>query len=219
MADRYGYVMVVPEGLRESWNTGSSIPQGYSEENGIDDLAFVAALVDDVLSTGAVDPSRIYAMGVSKGGMMAYHAACNLPGRFAAIAVVAATMTSQSCPGPLGTSLLHIHGTDDERVPFAGGTGDFSARGQSWPSAYAGIMTFSANAQCGQDWEAQQITADTLCTEVACPGSDAVQYCLVDGGGHTWPGVQTTRRQERQGARSSSLFDATAYIAAFFAEH
>ena len=40
-----------------------------------------AALVDDVLSTGAVDPSRIYAMGVSKGGMMAYHAAYGLEAR------------------------------------------------------------------------------------------------------------------------------------------
>lgn len=216
MADRYGFVMAVPEGLRESWNTGSLDPQGYAEENGIDDLAFVAALIDDVLATGAVDPARVYGMGVSRGGMMVYYAACNLPGRFAAIAAVAATLASGSCPDPGSTSLLHIHGTDDERVPFAGGTGEFTARDQSWPSAYAGIMTFAARAQCGQDWQARQVTADTLCTQVACGGGESVEYCLVDGGGHAWPGVALTARQERQGATSSALFAATDYIAAFF---
>jgi polyhydroxybutyrate depolymerase len=219
MANRYGFVLAVPEGLRESWNTGSIDPQGYAEENGIDDLAFVSALVDDVLATGAADPARIFATGVSRGGMMSYHAACNLPGRFAAVAVVAGTLASGSCAYSSGVSLLHIHGTDDERVPFNGGPGDFTARGQIWPSAYAGIQTFAAGAQCGVDWETQQVTTDTACSSVACPGSDIVEYCLVEGGGHTWPGVQTTRRQQRQNAQSSSLFNATDYIAAFFLSH
>lgn len=219
MADRYGFVMAVPVGVRESWNSGSVDPQGYAEENGIDDLSFVAALVDDVVATGAARPDKVYAMGVSMGGMMTYSAACNLPGRFAAIAVVAGTLSSGRCANAAGVSLLHIHGTADERVPFEGGQGEFTASDQVWTSARQGINIFAGNAQCSANWQSQQITSDTTCNTTACPGSDEVQYCLIQGGGHTWPGVATTKRQKRQGASATSTFSATDRIAAFFQRH
>lgn len=58
MADRYGFVMAVPEGIQKSWNTGSPHPQGYAEENGINDLAFVSAVLDDVLALGVANPTK-----------------------------------------------------------------------------------------------------------------------------------------------------------------
>lgn len=219
MADRYGFVMAVPVGVRETWNNGSIDPQGYAEDHGIDDLSFVAALVDEVLASGVARADRVYAMGVSMGGMMTYNAACNLPGRFAAIAVVAGTLSSGRCADAAGISLLHIHGTEDERIPFEGGQGEFTASDQVWTSARQGILTFADAAQCSPNWQSRQITADTTCTVTACPGSDAVEYCLVQGGGHTWPGVATTKRQKRQGASSTSTFNATDAIAAFFQQH
>ena len=219
MADRDGFVLALPEGVQESWNTGSIDPQGYAEENGIDDLAFVAQMLDDILAEGIADSSKVYAMGMSRGGMMVYTVACGLPGRFAAIAAVAGTLSSGTCANPEGVSLLHIHGTEDDRVPFEGGHGKSTPRGQEWASARAGILTFAQNAQCSPDWQSQQVTPDTLCNRAACPGSDEVEYCLIEGGGHGWPGAETTRRQRAQGASSSSSFNATDYIAAFFLEH
>lgn len=219
MADSYGFVMAVPVGLKETWNSDSVDPQGYAQEHGVNDLGFVSALLDDVLATGLVNPGKVYAMGVSMGGMMTYDAACSLPGRFAAIAVVAGTLSSGRCANVEGVSLLHIHGTADERVPFEGGQGDFTASDQAWLSARQGILTFAAAAQCSADWQTQQITADTTCNISACSGSDQVEYCLVQGGGHTWPGVATTKRQKRQGATSTSTFNATQEIAQFFLRH
>lgn len=219
MADRNGFVLALPEGLQESWNTGSIDPQGYAEENGINDVAFVSQMLDDILASGIVDSNRVYAMGMSRGGMMVYTVACGLPGRFAAIASVSGTLSSGSCANPGGASLLHIHGTADDRVPFEGGRAEDTPRGQEWASARAGIMTFAQNAQCSADWQSQQVTADTLCNRAACPGSDEVEYCLIEGGGHLWPGAETTRRQRAQGVSTSSSFNATDYIAAFFLKH
>lgn len=216
MADRYGFVMAVPEGIQKSWNTGSPHPQGYAEENGVNDLAFVSALLDDVLALGVANPARVFAMGVSRGGMMTYHAACAMPSRFAAIAAVAGTLSSGICPNPQGVSLLHIHGTADERVPFEGGSGQFTAKGGSWMSAQQGIHIFAQNAQCSAHWQSKQVTADTTCYQSDCSQGDKVEYCLIQGGGHTWPGVATTKRQQRQGAVSSYSFNATDYIAEFF---
>lgn len=151
--------------------------------------------------------------------MMTYYAACTMPGRFAAVAVVAGTLSSGSCPNPQGVSLLHIHGTADERVPFEGGRGEFTARGEGWMSAQQGIQIFAQNAQCSSSWQSRQVTADTACYQSDCPQGDTVEYCLIQGGGHTWPGVATTKRQQRQGAVSSSSFNATNYIADFFLKH
>jgi polyhydroxybutyrate depolymerase len=219
MADRYGFVVAVPVGVRESWNTGSVNPQGYADENNIDDLSFTAALIDDVVASGVANADKVYAMGVSLGGMMTYNAACNLPGRFDAIAVVAGTLASGQCANAAGVSLLHIHGTEDENVPFEGGAGQFTSSGQVWTSARQGIMTFAASEQCSTDWQTQQISSDTTCNIAACPGGDVVEYCLVQGGGHTWPGVAATKRQQRRGAAATSSFNATDEIATFFLKH
>ena len=152
--------------------------------------------------------------------MMAYWAACNFGNQdFAALAVVAATLASGRCSRPQGVSLLHVHGTADQRVPWDGGSGRFTARGGNWESARRGIEIFASGAQCSPNWTAQQASRDTTCYSTACPGSDEVEYCLVQGGGHAWPGVSTTRRQERQGVYSSQDFFATEAIAQFFLEH
>lgn len=219
MADRYGFVLALPEGVRESWNTGSIDPQGYAEENGINDVAFVSQMLDEILAMGIADSSRVYAMGMSRGGMMVYTVACGLPGRFAAIASVAGTLSSGTCANPVGTSLLHIHGTNDDRVPFEGGRGADTPRGQEWTSARQGISIFAQNAQCSANWQEQQVTPDTLCRRTTCGGADDVEYCLVIGGDHQWPGAETTRRKRALGASSSGSFNATDYIAAFFLNH
>src|SRR6185503_17547684 len=78
--------------------------------------------LDELERTHRVDPDRVFATGISNGGMMAGRLACDLPGRFAAIAPVAATLAT-SCDRAEPVSVLHIHGTADMSVPIAGGFG------------------------------------------------------------------------------------------------
>ena len=225
-ADQHGFIIAAAEGVadprtgEQSWNTGSPTPRGYAETTDVDDLAFVRKIIDDSRASGLIDSSRIYAAGVSRGGMMAYWAACNFGSRdFTAIAAVSATLSSGHCPRPQGVSLLHVHGTEDERITWLGGKGRFTPQGADWESAWKGVQTFASGARCANEWTTRQVTSDTACHATSCPGSQTVEYCLIEGGGHAWPGVPTNRRQKLQGVYSSMKFNATEAITQFFAAH
>jgi polyhydroxybutyrate depolymerase len=211
MADGHGYVVVAPEGLDGNWNAG-----GDGEKTNADDLAFVKAIIDDVSGVTPINAARVYAMGLSKGGMMAYHAACELPGRFAAIAAVASTMSSKTCTAPSGVSLLHIHGTADENVPWEGGRGEQTGRRNDWPPVERGISIWSQGNQCPTMQAPRQVAQDTTCSSVRCGTGETVEVCKVQGGGHAWPGISPTKQQKKADTYVSQYFDATEHIAAFF---
>ena len=225
MADRYGMVLVVPQGIgrrnpgRGSWNANSISPSGYAENSGVNDLGFVEALLRNVPSSYSIDRSRIYAMGFSKGGMMAYRAACVLRGQITAIAVVSGTLSSADCPNPQGVSVLHIHGTDDQNVPFKGGTGAMTGRRANWPAVNRGLGFFTSGNQCSSARETRRISNDTSCTVNRCGNNETVQLCLVQGGGHAWPGARPAKWQINNGVNVTQSFDASDYIARFLLSH
>jgi polyhydroxybutyrate depolymerase len=94
-ADKEGFAVVYPNGTGEGdlllvWNSGGF--RGANARGRPDDVAFVEAVRDDLASIAAVDPKRVYATGMSNGGMMCYRLAAELADRIAAIAPVAGTM-------------------------------------------------------------------------------------------------------------------------------
>lgn len=216
MADRYGFLLILPEGVRNSWNTGADT--GYASRSGVDDVGFVSALLDTAAVNYPVDSSRVYATGMSAGGMLTYRLACDLPGRFSAIAVVAGTLATPTCSGADEVSLLHIHGTNDENVPLEGGAGEMSARTASYPSVYSAIDLFKSRNQCGGG-SMSSPAQDTSCETSACADGETVQFCQVQGGGHAWPGIAAARWQERNDVYVSPYFNATDYIAQFLLSH
>ena len=72
-------------------------------------MGFITQLVSTVSRQLPVDPKRVYATGISEGGMLAYHLACQTS-VFAAIGPDSATLLG-SCPAPPAISVIHIHGT------------------------------------------------------------------------------------------------------------
>ena len=85
------------------------------------DLDFVEALIDDVASRHAVDPTRIYATGYSLGSMFTYELACHLSSRFAAIASFAGTMpvSPAECAPEDNVPIMHLHGEDDWLIAYS----------------------------------------------------------------------------------------------------
>src|SRR5580704_8834959 len=75
-ADKEGFVVAYPNGsgrLRNrllTWNSGNCC--GYALDNSVDDVGFIRALIDALEKTRAIDPTRVYATGMSNGGMMTY---------------------------------------------------------------------------------------------------------------------------------------------------
>lgn len=71
-----------------------------------------------------VDANRIFATGMSNGGMISYVMACELPDIFKAIASVAGTDNTVTCSHKQPISILHIHAQNDDHVLFNGGAGE-----------------------------------------------------------------------------------------------
>ena len=99
-ADEEHFIVVYPEGNGKlphkllTWNCGFCC--GYSLENNIDDVGYIRALVEYLKETYSIDADRIYATGMSNGGIMSYQVGAALSDIFAAIAPVAAQIGGQA---------------------------------------------------------------------------------------------------------------------------
>jgi len=72
-ADEAGFMVVYPSGSGRlpdmlTWNAGNCC--GYAQRHKIDDVGFVAALLDDLATVANVDAKRVYATGMSNGALM-----------------------------------------------------------------------------------------------------------------------------------------------------
>jgi polyhydroxybutyrate depolymerase len=100
------------------WNSGA-----WTIGSPIDDIDFINTIIEFVSNKYNINTKRIYSTGMSNGGFMSYHLACNLSSKIAAIASVTGSMSKQtleSCNPNHPTSILQIHGTVDGSVPFNG---------------------------------------------------------------------------------------------------
>nr|WP_245563498.1 prolyl oligopeptidase family serine peptidase [Longispora albida] len=119
--ERGGFVNAYPDGADHAWNAGGGCC-GELGRSDVDDVAFLSAVVAEASRNTSIDPSKVYATGMSNGAMMAYRLACETT-LFAAIAPVSGTMLVP-CASPAPVSVLHIHDTADRNVPYAGGEGE-----------------------------------------------------------------------------------------------
>ncbi len=124
IADREDFIVVYPAGVDGQWNDGRGKTfRGAKENAAVDDVGFLSALIDLFVQQGQADAVRIYAMGLSNGGMMTYRLGIELGHRLAAIAAVIANMpekiSSLRASRPL--SVLIMNGTADPMMPWNGG--------------------------------------------------------------------------------------------------
>ena len=119
-ADRGGFVAAFPDGVGRTWNASPDCC-GQAARDQVDDVGFIKQLVATLGSQMRIDPRRVYATGISNGALLAYRLACDTT-IFAAIGPVSGTMINP-CPHPAPISIIHIHGTADQTIPYAGGPG------------------------------------------------------------------------------------------------
>ncbi len=119
-SDEAGFIVVYPSGTGvgpfRTWNAGGF--SGKMAEGRADDVAFLGKVLDDLAAVASVDGKRVYACGMSNGGMMCYRLAAELSDRIAAIAPVAGTLAIEQCRPKRAVPVIHFHGTRDNIVPF-----------------------------------------------------------------------------------------------------
>ncbi len=112
-------------GSNQHWNDCRSDTNFGPGAEDVDDVGFIAALIDWVeASEYNIDPDRIYVVGSSNGGMMSYRLARELNDRIAGIAAFIAAEPSDntnSCGAPTQSMPVFIaNGTADQVIPWAG---------------------------------------------------------------------------------------------------
>jgi polyhydroxybutyrate depolymerase len=126
LADKEKFVLVVPDGTENSrrerfWNAGPICCDFFNSR--VNDEQFLVDLVKYVSARNNVDSRRVYFIGHSNGGAMAYRIACHHRELVAAMASLAGVGQDEmpACGGSDSVGVLHIHGTSDEEVNYLGG--------------------------------------------------------------------------------------------------
>jgi predicted esterase len=125
-AEVLGVAVVRPEGTTDRlgnrfWNAAPACCDFFGA--GVDDAAYLLALVEEARARMAV--SEVILFGHSNGGFMAYALACAQPARFAAVVTIAGALPDPAPPscGVTGPArLLHLHGSSDWVIGYAGGS-------------------------------------------------------------------------------------------------
>jgi 7,8-dihydropterin-6-yl-methyl-4-(beta-D-ribofuranosyl)aminobenzene 5'-phosphate synthase len=205
-ADEVGFVAVHPQALNDPPAWYGPLPS----EAGQNDRLFFEALLSYLPEVISIDPDRIYATGMSNGGTMTYRLGCDMAGTFAAIAPVAGGhLNHQLCEPESPISVLVIHGTDDQVIPYEG-------QGRDQPSVHVWLEAWAEHNLCDsvpvESHPYQSVRAETW---THCDGGVEVVLYTLEGGGHTWPGAP----QGLSVGTSFPYMSATDVIWEFFASH
>jgi polyhydroxybutyrate depolymerase len=226
LADREGFLVAYPDGLQGHWRDGRAMPRGMTDEHA-DDVAFVAALLDDAAKFHTIDSRRIFAAGMSNGAIFSHYVALKMPERIAAIAAVAggiATGIAADFKPAAPVSVLIIHGRDDPLVLYNGGPVS-RTHGSIVPTERAVRLWLAADGISSTPQTRRTVSAKPAgdCTEhwqswSGGRNASAVTLIALDGGGHTWPGGRQYLPKIVVGAVCPEL-DATRTIWEFFSQH
>ena len=124
LAEADTFILIYPQGsYLNGFSHWNACPIGGDNKSDADDFSFVEDIIDEISSQYNIDMERIYAVGYSNGGMMAYGLANYKSDLIAAVASVSGAMLdcigNTSHPMPV----LHLHGTDDYVLPYNGDKG------------------------------------------------------------------------------------------------
>ncbi len=250
-ADAHGFLAVYPEGVGKrrlgkhfgTWNGGYCC--GPAMEQGVDDVAFVGQLLDELGEGWPIDEKRIYATGISNGGVMSLALACGLSDRIAAVAPIGSPGAAPDCAPSRPVPVLLFHGTADTCAPYDGG----ETCGGCWSRFFEQTLGVEIDAGdihgCAgareqlESWRAANTcsttsaatfltTDDAVCVRYdGCAEGATAALCTIGGGGHTWPGADLACNPKRRLCRkmltilgpTSEATDANEIMWAFFEEH
>jgi polyhydroxybutyrate depolymerase len=204
-ADKAGFLLATPDGTRDLlgnrfWNATDACCDFF--HTGVDDVAYLDAVIGEISARYPVDPARIYVVGHSNGAFMAHRYACDRATKVAAIVTLAGmTWKDQGhCPagspgGPgaspgAAVSVLHVHGRNDTTVGYDGGATPEGA----YPGAVETVGDWAAKNGCtgplaatGRRLDLERTVPGDETVEQAeggCPAGVGVALWTIEGGGH-----------------------------------
>jgi len=235
-ADKEGFLAVFPNAMARDparpgsffrnpqlWNDGSD--RFYPGQTAVDDIGFIAAMLDDLSVRFAMDERRIFLTGFSNGASMSFRVGAQLSDRIAAIAPVAGALWFDPPVFRHPVSLCYITGTADPLNLIEGGVPKLATgasdkvRAKPKPPVRDSILKLVKALGCPATMPSVSYAHGVrMETYSPCMGDAEVVYIAVDGLGHTWAGGKSLLPESMVGKTSKSI-RATDVIWAFFRKH
>ncbi len=222
-ADREGFLVAYPSGTGIgpflTWNAGTFFEGRRNDRT--DDVKFLSRVIDDLSSIAGVDPHRVYATGMSNGGMMCYRLAAELSDRIAAIAPVAGTVAIAESRPERPVPVIHFHGSRDNIVPFAN-RNRLERNVTRFRDVDESVRLWVRLNGCDETPARDRLSKEgdplTVMRSIHANGRDGSEVVLVviEGGGHTWPGRKPPVSFI---GKSTTTFSANDLLWEFFQKH
>ena len=201
LAEQRGFLYIHPDGTKDAsgntfWNATDACCDLRAV--GTDDAAYLLSMIQQVQQKYTVDPKRIYIVGHSNGGFMSYRMACDHADKVAAIVSLAgATFADPArCKPSQPVSVLQVHGTADNVIPYTGG----QILGHAFPPAEETVSTWASLDGCGatpaasatklnldEGLEGDDASASTF---TGCTSGTSVELWSIKDGAHS-PNLST----------------------------
>ncbi|MEM9651949.1 MAG: PHB depolymerase family esterase [Actinomycetota bacterium] len=205
LADEEGFLVAWPYGIRWSWNGGgdpwpsdTELDErpgigccGHALNQGINDVAFIRSLIESIVASYDVDPSRIYISGFSTGCMLAQRMAAEASDVITGVACMSGFRLVEASSDYEPVPVAVFNGTDDTIAPY---------ERDYWPGAVANFDTWRDINGCVDEpaevwrdgdhvmWQADDCTAGSRIALITLDGVGHVTYR-----GHGGLDVDTTR--------------------------
>jgi polyhydroxybutyrate depolymerase len=193
-SENEGFIVAYPNGTgiknykgTKTWNAGNCCGPAYIMQ--INDVGFISELINEIQKNYNIDKKRIYILGISNGGMLAYILTCKLSDKIASIADITGAMNITDCSPTQPVSVLIVHGTADPVIRYEGGkplnNPDWIRRLDN-PTSYA-LSFWSRYNQCSQTPTRNQYGDIIKETYTNCSNETEVTLYTIVGGGHYYP--------------------------------
>ncbi|MEY4566013.1 MAG: hypothetical protein RLY14_983 [Planctomycetota bacterium] len=234
-ADQESFIIVYPEASRpnplkpqsfrknpQSWNDGSG--RFHAAEKKIDDVQFIAAMLDQISVEYKLDSERIFVTGFSNGASMAFRLGAELSQRIAVIAPVAGTCWIEKPEPQRAISLCYITGLADSLNPIEGGfpklaLGGKEQGGAAKPPVQSFIDSWVKSLGCSELPRMDETISEVRKVLYGEGRANSeVMFITVEGLGHHWPGGVSQAPNFLVGKPSDKL-KATDVLWEFFKAH
>jgi polyhydroxybutyrate depolymerase len=226
LAQKDDFIAVFPQGI------GSPVHWDTTSVKGNPDLQFVSEMLDQIEATQCVDETRIYSTGLSDGAFMTSFLACEMSNRIAAIAPVSGVQLDSPCEATRPVPILAFHGTADPILYFNGGVGSAvlshaldggppstakvppaNLNGPGYPAT---VAAWAKRDGCGSEAVNTHVSPHVIHRVYPCPKGTDVEFYIVIGGGHAWPGSKFSASIASITGPTTFEVNATSIIWAFF---
>jgi polyhydroxybutyrate depolymerase len=220
LADQEKVIMVYPDGayglfgLFQHWNAGHCCGKAQKDNN--DDVGFISAMIEDLKNRYNINERKVFMVGFSNGGMMAYRFCAEHPEAIAGAAVLAGSIGGRESPGApywripspgQAVPIIVFHGQQDDSVPYGGGLDRRHKSQREYDSVETSVNFWIQNNRCTRQPQNEYLLGQRITKQTwsDIKNDPLVVLYTIDDWGHFWPGANYGKKHSLPGFSATEV--------------